>query len=226
VKLSVIIPCYNEEATIASALEAVLAVDLPKEIIVVDDGSTDRTREIAESYAGHGEIKVIVMPANRGKGSAIREALGQVTGDIVMIQDADLEYDPQQIPKLIAPIVDGETDVVYGSRFLGSIKGMRLPNLIANRILAWLAGLLFRARITDEATCYKAFRAETIISLDLKCKRFEFCPEVTAKLLKRGVKILELPISYVGRTAAQGKKIGWRDGLEAIWTLVKYRFRD
>jgi len=225
VKLSVIIPCYNEEATIAQALDAVLAEDTPKEVIVVDDGSTDRTLEIAGNYVGRHEVRIIELPENRGKGYAIREAIKQVTGDVVIIQDADLEYDPRQFPQMIAPIARGEADVVYGSRFRGSIKGMRLPNLIANRVLAWTAGLLYRARITDEATCYKAFRTETLKAIDLRCRRFEFCPEVTAKLLKRGVKIHEVPIHYTARTAAQGKKITWIDGLEAMWTLIKYRFR-
>lgn len=223
-KLSVIIPCYNEEATIRQALDAVLDEDTPKEVIVVDDGSTDRTLEIAETYTGCHEVKVIAFLENRGKGRAIREAIKHISGDIVIIQDADLEYDPRQFPLVIGPIVRGEAEVVYGSRFRGSIKGMRLPNLIANRVLAWTASLLYWARITDEATCYKAFRANTLKALNLKCRRFEFCPEVTAKLLKRGVKIREVPIEYVARTAAQGKKITWIDGLEAIWTLVKYRF--
>lgn len=203
-----------------------MAVNMPKEIIIVDDGSTDRTLDIARQYERFDDVKIIALPQNQGKGYAIREALNRVSGDIVIIQDADLEYDPKQIPAIVEPIIRGEADVVYGSRFLGSIQGMRLPNLIANRILAFLASLLFRVRITDEATCYKAFGVETIKALDLKCKRFEFCPEVTAKLLKRRTKILEVPISYVGRTAAQGKKITWMDGLEAIWTLIKYRFRD
>lgn len=225
-KISIIIPCYNEEATLGSALDAVLALDAPKEIIVVDDGSTDNTREIAERYATREDVVLLTLAGNRGKGYAIRQALELASGGIVVIQDADLEYDPREIPDLVAPIERGDADVVYGSRFLGSITGMRLPNLIANRVLAWAASLLYRARITDEATCYKAFRTSVLRSLDLQCNRFEFCPEVTAKVLKRGLRIREIPISYVGRTAAQGKKITWRDGVEAIWTLVKYRFRD
>ena len=224
-KLSVIIPCYNEEATIARALDAVLAVDIPMEVIAVDDGSADRTREIVEPYTARGVI-LLPLDDNHGKGRAIREALRLVTGDVVIIQDADLEYDPRQFPQMIAPIVDGQAEVVYGSRFRGSIRGMRLPNLIANRVLAFTANLLYSAGITDEATCYKAFRTETIKSLDLRCEQFEFCPEVTARLRKRGTRIYEVPISYAGRTAAQGKKITWRDGVQAIWTLIKYRFRD
>lgn len=225
-KLSVIIPVYNEKANIAAVIDAVEAVDLPKEIIVVDDGSTDGTSEILESYKDDETIRVHSSMLNFGKGTAIRVGLKYVTGDVIVIQDADLEYDPQQIPQLIQPIVDGQADVVYGSRFRGSIKGMKFANLIANRILTLSSNILYRAGITDEATCYKAFRADILKSLPLKCLRFEFCPEVTAKIRKQGVKIHEIPISYEGRTAIEGKKITWRDGFQAIWTLVKYRFRD
>lgn len=225
-KLSVIIPVYNEKANIAAVIDAVKAIDLPKEIIVVDDGSTDGTSEVLEHYKDDETIRVHSSVLNFGKGTAIRVGLKYATGDVIVIQDADLEYDPQQIPDLVGPIERGEADVVYGSRFRGSIEGMKFANWLANRILILAANILYRAGITDEATCYKAFRADLMKSLPLRCTRFEFCPEVTAKLRKRGVKIHEIPIHYAGRTAAEGKKVNWKDGFEALWTLVKYRFRE
>jgi len=226
VKLSIIIPVYNEKANIAAVIDAVKTVDLPKEIIVVDDGSTDGTSEILESYKDDETIRIHSSVLNFGKGTAIRVGLKYVTGDIVVIQDADLEYDPQQIPELIKPIAEDKADVVYGSRFKGSIKGMKFANWLANRILVIAANVLYRAGISDEATCYKAFRADIIKSLQLKCTRFEFCPEVTAKVRKRGIPIHEIPIHYTGRTVAEGKKVTWKDGFEAIWILIKYRFKD
>ena len=225
-KLSIIIPVYNEKANIAAVIDAVKTVDLPKEIIVVDDGSTDGTSEILESYKDDETIRIHSSVLNFGKGTAIRVGLKYVTGDIVVIQDADLEYDPQQIPELIKPIAEDKADVVYGSRFKGSIKGMKFANWLANRILVIAANVLYRAGISDEATCYKAFRADIIKSLQLKCTRFEFCPEVTAKVRKRGIPIHEIPIHYTGRTVAEGKKVTWKDGFEAIWILIKYRFKD
>ncbi len=224
VKLSVIIPCYNEAHLIERVLDAVRAVDIPKEIIVIDDGSTDDVVDVIRRYDTSGEVLVHASSVNTGKGAAIRAGLERATGDIIVIQDADLEYDPQQFHSLIKPIVEGEADVVYGSRFTGSIAGMRWQNRLANKVLTMAANLLYAARITDEATCYKAFRADLIKSLPLKCNRFEFCPEVTAKLRKRGIRIREVPIDYVGRTASEGKKIKWTDGVAALWTLVKYRF--
>lgn len=225
-KLSIIIPVYNEKANIAAVIDAVKTVELPKEIIVVDDGSTDGTSEILEHYKDDETIRIHSSMLNFGKGTAIRVGLKYVTGDIVVIQDADLEYDPQQIPKLIQPIVEGNAEVVYGSRFLGSIKGMKFANWLANRILIITANILYHAEITDEATCYKAFRADILKSLPLNCNRFEFCPEITAKLRKRGIKIFEVPIDYIGRTVVEGKKITWKDGFQALWTLIKYRFKD
>jgi dolichol-phosphate mannosyltransferase len=225
-KLSVIIPCYNELQDIDKVIEAVERVDLPKEIIVVDDGSTDGTSEMLKRYSDGKRAIVHLSALNFGKGTAIRTGLKYATGDIIVIQDADLEYDPSQIPRLIQPIVEGKADAVYGSRFRGRITGMRWQNRLANKILTFTANLLYGAHITDEATCYKAFRAEVLKPLPLKCSRFEFCPEVTAKTRKRGIKIAEVPIDYVSRTALQGKKIRWTDAFSAMWTLIKYRFVD
>lgn len=225
-KLSVIIPCYNEAQHIENVLGAVERVDIPKEIIVIDDGSTDGTTNILEEYNRDKRIIIHSSDRNLGKGTAIRIGLEYVTGDIVVIQDADLEYDPQQFPVLIQPIIDGEAEVVYGSRFRGSIKGMRLPNRIVNYMLAWLANLLYQAHLTDEATCYKAFKREVIAEIKLNCTGFEFCPEITAKVRKRGIEIKEVPIDYVGRNVEHGKKIKWTDAFVAIWTLLKYRFVD
>lgn len=220
-KLSVIIPVYNEGDTIGATLDRVRQSEVDKEIIVVDDCSTDGTREL---LAGVKDIRLVLHERNMGKGMAIRSGLEHVTGDIVIIQDADLEYFPSDYSAMIAPIASGEAEVVYGSRFLEGRPNMHLPNYIANRVLAIAASVLFGARITDEATCYKAFRADLIKSIPLTCKRFEFCPEVTAKALRRGIRIKEVPIRYEARTVAQGKKINWRDGVVALWTLVKYRF--
>lgn len=219
-RLSVIIPAYNEVDTIEEAVARVKAVDLDTEIIVVDDCSTDGTRELLKGVPG---IKLVLHDRNMGKGMAIRTALDQVTGDVVIIQDADLEYDPQDFPAIVQPIAEGRAEVVYGSRFLKGSPKMHPANYLANRILAFTASLLFRHHVTDEATCYKAFRADLITSIPLTCRRFEFCPEVTAKVLKRDAKIVEVPVRYTARTAALGKKIGWWDGVVAFWTLVKYR---
>jgi len=224
-KLSVIVPVHNELHTIREALRQVQAVDLEKETIIVDDHSSDGTREILSQIADD-EVKVVYHAKNMGKGSAIRTALQHVTGDIIIIQDGDLEYDPTDYHKLIEPIVEGRASVVYGSRFLGEIANMHFLNYIANKILALTASLLFFNWITDEGTCYKVFKADVLKSLDLKCTGFDFCPEVTAKVRKRGYKIVEVPISYRGRSTDEGKKIRWQDGLEAFLTLIKYRLVD
>lgn len=220
-KLSIVMPAYNEIDTIGEVLERIRAEDFDKEIIAVDDCSTDGTREFLRSQP---DVVLLENACNLGKGASIREALARVTGDIVIIQDADLEYDPHDYGKLIRPIVDGDADIVYGTRFAGIRPNMRFANYVANRIFAWIASMLYRTRITDEATCYKVFRTEVIRSIDLRCRKFEFCPEVTARLLKRGYRYAEVPISYQARTYGQGKKIRWYDGVECIWTLIKYRF--
>ena len=222
-KLSVIIPCYNEGPRIVRLLDAVMAVDVAKQVIVVDDGSTDDTAELLRSYHG-GPITIHRMDRNSGKGAAIRAAIPYVAGDIVIIQDADMEYDPRQYPDMLKPFASPDTQVVYGSRFLGSISGMRFANRMGNYLLTWATNVLFRAKLTDEATCYKAFRADLIKSLPLKCMGFEFCPEVTARILKRGIRITEIPIRYEGRGVSEGKKVRWTDAIVALWTLMKYRF--
>jgi dolichol-phosphate mannosyltransferase len=224
--ISIIIPVYNEFRTFAQVLERVRAARLPegcsKEIVVVDDGSTDGTRKLLAGYEQPGLI-VHHATRNRGKGSAIRAGIGIVTGDIILIQDGDLEYDPADYAHLLGPILRGEAEVVYGSRFRGKPAGMALRHLVANRILTAAANLLYHAEITDEATAYKAFRAPLLRDLRLQCRRFEFCPEVTAKLRRLGYGIREVPIRYNARGIAEGKKIRARDGFEALWTLVKYR---
>ena len=224
-KLSVIMSVHNEVNTIREALRQVQAVNLKKEIIIVDDYSSDGTRDILSQIADD-EVKVVYHAQNMGKGAGIKTALQYVTGDIVIIQDGDLEYDPADYHKLIEPIVEGRASVVYGSRFLGQITNMHFLNYIANKILALTASLLFFTWITDEGTCYKVFKADLLKSLDLRCTGFDFCPEVTAKVRKRGYKIVEVPISYRGRSTEEGKKIRWRDGLKAFLSLIKYRLVD
>ena len=226
-KLSVIIPAYNEESTIGEVIDKVLKVELPlnREVIIVDDGSTDHTIDILEQRREDVQI-VHFSRINFGKGAAIRIGLTYVTGDIVIIQDADLELDPTEYKLLLAPILAGEAEVVYGSRFLKPNPNISRRTILANRFLTWLTNFLYRSQLTDMETAYKAFRSEVVNSLNLQCHRFEFEPEVTAKLLRAGHRIYEVPISYNPRTTEEGKKIGWHDGVTAIWTLLKYRFRS
>jgi dolichol-phosphate mannosyltransferase len=227
VMLSVIVPAYNEIRTIAEILRRVKAVDIAKEIIIVDDGSTDGTRDYLRSLESKEGLKILYQAKNMGKGAAIRKAISHVSGDIVIIQDADLEYDPQDYHEVIAPIVEGRASVVFGSRYINPANALPLTRYkMGVLILTAMANLLYGAGITDEATCYKAFKAEVLKSLPLKCKRFEFCPEVTAKVRKRGYRIEEVPISFHYRTVKEGKKIGWKDALDAVLTLIKYRFID
>lgn len=225
VTLSVIIPCFNEYNTILSLIERVQRVALSKEIIIVDDGSTDGTRELlgalVEDLPG---ITVIFHRGNRGKGAAVATGLARATGEIVIIQDADLEYDPEDYHKVITPILDGTAQVVYGSRNLQPNHYSYQSFYWGGRLVTLVVNLLYGVRLTDEATCYKAFTRPLIQSLQLAAAGFDFCPEVTAKVLRRGYTIHEVPIHYRARPREEGKKIRMRDGLWAIWTLLKYRF--
>ena len=228
-KISIIIPAYNEELTIVGVVERVLKVELPwleKEIIIVDDGSQDHTAMmIAELQKQHPEqIKTCCLPINLGKGAAVRFGLFFATGDIVLIQDADLELNPEEYPLLLTPILNHQAVVVYGSRFLNRTNKIPLYNRLANGFLTSLTNVLFRSHLTDMATAYKVFRSQVIKNLTLRSARFEFEPEVTAKLLLGGCKIVEVPVRYNSRNVMQGKKIGWIDGAEYIYTLLKYRF--
>lgn len=223
-KLSVIIPVYNEKNTIEEIIKRVLAVNTPKEVIVVDDGSTDGTTEILRKIAKKNKIKVFFHQENRGKGAAIRTALEHVGGDYVIIQDADLEYDPEDYHQMIKPIIKGKAEVVYGSRFTGERRNMLFWHYVGNRFLSLVTNILYNTTLSDMETCYKLFKTEIIKGLNLKAKGFEFEPEVTAKVLKKGIKIYEVPISYAGRDFSEGKKITWKAGFKALWTLIKYRF--
>jgi glycosyltransferase involved in cell wall biosynthesis len=223
-KVSIVVPIYNEEELLEKVLERLRALPLDLELILVDDHSTDRTPEILAREARKPGTRVLRHDRNQGKGRAIRTGLEHATGDIVIIQDADLEYRPEEIVDVLRPIQEGRTNVAYGSRFRGRVIGMRFANRMANHILAWLVTILYFQRITDEATAYKAFRREVVRAIPLTCRRFEFCPEVTAKVLRRGEKIIEVGVTYTARTFEEGKKIGWRDFLVAVWTLLKYRF--
>ncbi len=228
VRVSIIIPVYNEirsvDEVLRRALEAPLPAGCEKEVIVVDDGSTDGTTALLRELAESGQIRFHATVLNFGKGTALRVGFRMATGQILIVQDGDLEYDPRDYARLLEPMLSGKAQVVYGSRFRGQLTGMAWQNLLANKILTFLANVLYGARITDEATAYKAFRREVLARIDLKCRRFEFCPEVTAKVRRLGIAIEEVPISYHGRTAAEGKKIRWLDGVEAVWTLLRCRF--
>lgn len=226
-RLSVIIPVFNEKATIGEIVKKVKKIPVEKEIIVVDDGSTDGTAEILKEISEKDRnIKIILKEKNEGKGSAIREGLKYVNGDVVVIQDADLEYEPTDWIEMLKFMEEKKADVVYGSRVLGKNKKSSFVFYLGGRILSAIANFLYGAGITDEPTCYKMFNTEIIKSLNLKCRGFEFCPEVTAKIRKKGIKIYEVPIHYNPRNIKEGKKIRWKDGIIAIWTLIKYRFTD
>ena len=224
-KLSIVIPAYNEAGTIAQVIERVQAAPYEKQIIVVDDASTDTTSKQIESLDG--KVEFVKHDRNRGKGAALRTGFARVTGDIVIIQDADLEYDPRDYPKLLEPLLDGRADVVYGSRFLGGPHRVLLFwHSIGNRFLTLLSNALTNINLTDMETCYKAFRADILKDITFKSDRFGFEPEFTAKVAKRGYRIYEVPISYSGRSYAEGKKITWHDGLAALFTIVRFRFFD
>jgi glycosyltransferase involved in cell wall biosynthesis len=226
-RLSVLMPVYNERETLEEIVRQVLATGLAHEIVMVDDGSTDGTREIMQQWQGHAVIRVILHDRNRGKGSAVRTAFQNATGDVLLIQDADLEYDPRDYPKLLQPIAEGRADVVYGSRFIGGpARKIYYFHRLGNQFLTLLANLLYNLDLTDMETCYKCFRAEVVKDMTIHARRFDFEPEFTAKVAKRGYRVFEVPIAYYGRMYDEGKKITWRDGFPAVWTLIKYRFVD
>lgn len=223
--VSLIIPIYNERELIGEVLRRVRALPFRKQLVLVDDASSDGTTEyLLDNESKKPDTVLVHHDKNQGKGMAIRTGLKHATGQIILVQDADLEYDPAELPKLIEPIAEGRAGVVYGSRFLGVVRKMKLPNRVANWLLAALVSLLYGQKLTDEATAYKVFRREIIMDIPLTCKRFEFCPEVTAKVLRKKIPILELPVSFTARTWEEGKKIGWRDFITALRVLFGNRF--
>jgi len=224
--ITIVIPVFNEVQTIATVLEQVEAVNLPcaKEIVIVDDFSSDGTRELLQKLDENGTTRVFCHSRNQGKGAALKTGFAQARGDIVIIQDADLEYDPQEYPKLLQPILDGKADVVYGSRFMGSgpHRVIYFWHYIGNTLLTLLSNMLTNLNLTDMETCYKAFKKEVLAQIEIEEKRFGFEPEITAKVAKLNCRIYEVGISYSGRSYQEGKKIGWRDGFRALWCILKY----
>jgi glycosyltransferase involved in cell wall biosynthesis len=221
--LSVVMPCYNEIATVADCVGAVLSQPLVGEVIIVDDGSTDGTREVLAEFDDP-RVRVILQPHNMGKGAALRTGFGAATLDFVIVQDADLEYDPSEYPKIVQPLADGRADVVYGSRFAGgdAHRVLFFWHSMGNKLLTLASNMFTDLNLTDMETCYKAFRREVIQSITVEEDRFGFEPEVTAKVAAAGHRVFEVGISYNGRTYADGKKIGWRDGVRAFWCIVRY----
>ncbi len=228
-KLSVVVPVFNERNTVVEILRRMRAVQLPEgldlEILIVDDGSTDGTREVLRQLSDS-TVRIVLQPANAGKGAAVREGLSHITGDIVLVQDADLEYDPEDWPKLLAPILRGKALVVYGSRFTGERKNMLFLHWVGNRFLSLATNIMYNTTLSDMETCYKMVDRRVVQRMTLRSNKFDIEPEITAKILKMGVRIYEVPISYAGREFDEGKKITWRDGFSALYSLVKYRFTD
>jgi glycosyltransferase involved in cell wall biosynthesis len=227
-RISFLVPAYNESATILEVLERIDALDMDKQVIVVDDGSTDATARLVEQWQADHDSIVLVMQKNQGKGAALRAAIPHIDGDIAVVQDADMEYDPADVPDLIEPIERGVADAVYGSRLVGG-KPQRAYffwHMVGNRFLSLLTGLLYNTTLSDMETGYKAIRADLLRSLDLRQSDFSIEPEITGKLCKRGARVYEMPIAYYGRTYAEGKNITWRDGFKAIWVLFRVRFAD
>ncbi|WP_257453608.1 glycosyltransferase family 2 protein [Archangium lipolyticum] len=236
--VSVVIPVYNEIATLAEILRRVTAVDFPKELVIVDDCSRDGSREFLQQLADKGlsvldgtpknrnELRILFQEKNQGKGAALRRGFSESSGDIVIIQDADLEYDPREIPRVIQPIMDGDADVVFGSRFTGTPRRvLYFWHSVLNHFLTMLSNMTSNLNLTDMETCYKAFRAEVIRSVDIEEDRFGIEPEITAKVARGGWRVFEVPISYHGRTYEEGKKIGWKDGVRALYAIGKYAIK-
>ena len=240
-RLSLVIPVFNERATLRELSRRVVEVDLDKELILVDDGSTDGSRELLAELEraglaawlpagttprGQNDVRVLYQPVNRGKGAALREGFRVATGDLVTVQDADLEYDPRDLPRLVAPIVEGDADVVYGSRFIGTPRrALYFWHGVVNKGLTLLSNMVTDLNLTDMETCYKVFRREVIQAIELEEDRFGIEPELTAKVARRRLRVYEVPIGYRGRTYEEGKKIGWRDGVRALWCIAKYGLR-
>ena len=224
--LSVVMPVFNEAPTVEEIIRRVVAVPLRTQLIVVDDCSTDGTRDILSGLQRELGFTLLLQPENRGKGAALRTGFGSVRGDVVVIQDADLEYSPEEFPELIELICDGRADVVYGSRFLGRHRVFLYTHYLGNRFLTLLTNVLYNTMLTDMETCYKVMRTEVLRSMTLRSNGFGIEPELTAKIFKRGFRVYEVPITYDGRGYDEGKKIGWRDGVVALWVLLRYRFSE
>lgn len=245
-KISIVISAYNEKATIEEILRRVLDVEIHKEVIIVDDCSTDGTRQILENMSARqakgekeavaqdgddpvalSDLRFLFQTRNQGKGAALRRGFAEATGDIVLVQDADLEYDPRDYGKLLEPIMDGRADIVYGSRFLGGPQRvLYFWHYVANRVLTLLSDIATNLKLTDMETCYKVFRREVLKGIEIKSNRFGFEPEITAKVAKGKWRIYEVPISYAGRTYEEGKKITWKDGVQALWCIIRFKFSD